>query len=170
MLPNVMWREFEKPLWFNGCDEAQVLPARQYKLHEPRARVLMIQHGTLLKLNMLLRVQRSDLQQEPACSTHLTEDQVRGLFSRVLQNRGWVNVDNVVFRQRSILPGISTQRHMEEKSCRQALAQTIEIVATRRYRNLVSIAESLQLLSHLPRLLHGSSIYEIFPAPLFTAD
>ena len=167
MLPHVMWCKLEQPLWFNGCDEAQVLPARQYKLHRFRARG-HVENDVLLK--KLLHAEKTYLQQMPACSTHLTEDQVRGLFSRVLQNRGWVNVDNVVFRQRSILPGISTQRHMEEKSCRQALAQTIEIVATRRYRNLVSIAESLQLLSHLARLLHGSSIYEIFPAPLFTAD
>ena len=34
----------------------------------------------------------------------------------------------------------------------------------------MSTAESLQLLSHFGRLLHGSSIYKIFSAPLFAAD
>jgi hypothetical protein len=36
----------------------------------------------------------------------------------------------MVFRQRGILPGISTQGHMKEQACCQAFTQTIEIVAT----------------------------------------
>lgn len=74
--------------------------------------VATFENDALLK--KLLHTEKTYLQQMPACSTHLTEDQVRGLFCRVLQNRSRMNVDYMVFRQRSILPGISTQGHMKK--------------------------------------------------------
>lgn len=74
---------------------------------------------------MLLTRQRLELYQREACDAHLTEDQVRRLSRRVLQNGRRVNVDNVVFRQRRILSGIATQGHMKEEPSRQAFAQAI---------------------------------------------
>ena len=86
-----MRREFEKPLWFYGCDEAQVLPARQYKLHKPRAHVLMISARHVTQPQHALARSTSDLQQEPAAARTSLKTKCEGFLAECFRTEvGWM--------------------------------------------------------------------------------